>query len=233
MRYVLFLSGILFFSCVSKKKYNSTVEQNQILLNEKTSLEELLNKLAIENDSIKQENELLDSLIRVERDKNVAANKKEYTKPKTKKSSLNKTDEADKKALFIYNFTSYISWPKFSADKFLIGVVGNSSVDEMLKNYTKGKSFAKAPIVVESYKAGTNYQMIFVSATGANNFAKIKKENNGKAVLLITENTLFNKIGAHISFYVDGDKVNFMVNKDGIEKSGMNVSSKLIQFSNN
>lgn len=111
----------------------------------------MLNKLALENDSLKQENDLLDSLIRIERDKNALFNKKDNLKPKAKKSILSKVDQADKKALFIYNFNSYVSWPKFSADKFLIGVVGNTVVKTMLENYTKGKSFAKAPIEVQSY----------------------------------------------------------------------------------
>lgn len=210
------------------------MEQNKILSEEKTSLEDVLNRLAMENDSVRQENDLLDSLIRVEREKNIAVNsKKESPKAKAKKSSLSKVDEADKKALFVYNFTSYVSWPKFNADKFVIGVVGTTGVKEMLANYTKGKSFAKAPIEVQTYKPGNNYQIIFVSTSGANNFAKVKKENVGKSTLLITENTLYNKIGGHIGFYVDGDKVNFLVNKEGIEKAGMNVSAKLVHFSNN
>lgn len=233
MRILIVISILFLVSCVSKKKYADALQQNKVLTEEKTALEEVLNKLAMENDSVKHENDLLDSLFRVEREKNVASNsKKESVKPKARKSSLSATDEADKKALFIYNFTSYVSWPKFNSDKFLIGVVGNTEVKGMLENYTKGKSFAKAPIEIQTYKLGGNYQMIFVSAAGANDFAKIKKENAGKATLLITENTLFNKIGAHIGFYVDGDKVNFQVNKEGIEKSGMHVSSKLVHFSN-
>jgi len=234
MRFLTIILLLFLFSCVSKKNYTDALNQNKTLNEEKTSLEELLNKLAMENDSLKQENEVLDSLIRVEREKNLVTNsKKDAPKTRAKKSSLSKADEADKKALFIYNFTSYVSWPKFNSDKFLIGVVGNTGVKSMLENYTKGKSFAKAPIEVQTYKAGVNYQIVFVSAAGANDFAKVKKENAGKAVLLITENTLYNKIGAHIGFYVDGDKVNFQVNKEAIEKAGMNVSAKLVHFSHN
>lgn len=234
MRILSIILVLFLFSCVSKKKYADAMEQNKILTEEKSALEEVLNKLAMENDSMRQENDLLDSLIRIEREKTVVTNtKKDNNKPKAKRSSLSKVDEADKKALFIYNFTSYVSWPKFNSDKFLIGVVGNTGVKSMLENYTKGKSFAKAPIEVQSYKVGGNYQMIFVSAAGANDFAKVKKENAGKTTLLITENTLYNKIGGHIGFYVDGDKVNFQVNKEAIEKAGMHVSSKLVHFSTN
>ena len=231
MRFIFILVFLVFLvSCVSKKKYNTAIEHNKNLTEEKTSLEDLLNKFVIENDSLKQRNELLDSLVRIDR-KASGDSKKEYSK--TKKSSLSIMEDADKKAVYIYNFTSYVSWPKFKEDKFLIGIAGNSAVTELLTGYTKGKSIAKSPIVVQTYKPGNNYQMIFLASSSASEFGKIKKENNSKQVLLITENTLFNQMGGHISFFVDGNKVNFIVNKEGIENSGMHVSSQLINFSKN
>ena len=56
----------------------------------------------MENNSLKLENDLLDSLIRIERDKNALVNKKDNLKSKAKKSSLSKVDQEDKKrCLFI------------------------------------------------------------------------------------------------------------------------------------
>lgn len=233
MRYFFIIVIVVLASCVSKKKYNALAEQNKTLSEEKITLEELLAKYVIENDSIKNENDLLDSLIRVARGKSSNDSKKENAKPKIKKSNLSISEDADKKSVFLYNFTNYVSWPKFKGDKFLIGVYGNAAITELLSGYTKGKTVVKAPIVVQNYKAGTNYQMVFIAGLSAAEFGKIKKENTGKQVLLVTENILFNKMGAHISFYVDGDKVNFLVNKEGIEQNGMHVSSKLINFSKN
>jgi hypothetical protein len=231
--------AFLLSACVSQKKYTALQEQNKQLTADKAAVEDVLNKLAVENDSIKRENSLLDSLIRVEKEKNeaLAGNKKDngkdpvITKPKYKKSTLTKEQEYDKKALFIYNFTSYVSWSKFKGNEFLIGIVGDSPINSFLASYTNGKSASKANIVVEKYVPARNYQIIFISNAGAKDFSRIKKEFSGKPTLLVTENTLFDKTGAHISFYVDGDKVNFTVNKANIEKAGLNVSSKLINFS--
>ncbi|MCD6069138.1 MAG: hypothetical protein K0S33_3964 [Bacteroidetes bacterium] len=232
------ISVFLFSACVSQKKYTALQNQNKLLADEKTAVEEVLNKLAVENDSIKRENTSLDSLIRIEKARNEALAGKKDTKdpvvkttPKYKKSTLTKEQEYDKKALFIYNFTSYVSWPKFKGNEFLIGVVGDSPINSFIASYTNGKSSSKAPIVVEKYVPSRNYQIIFIANSGAKNFGKIKKEFNGKSTLFVTENPLFDKTGAHISFYIDGDKVNFTVNKPAIEKAGLNVSSKLINFS--
>lgn len=226
---------MLFAACVSKKNYVALQDQNKQLNDEKSQMEDVLNKLAVENDSLKKENMLLDSLYRVEKEKNDVAvtDKKDNYKPKYKKNTLSESEEYDKKALFIYNFTSYVSWPSFKGNEFLIGIVGDSPIDSYITNYTKGKISSKAPIVVEKFMPARNYQIIFIASSGAKNFSRIKKDYGNKQTLIVTENPWYNKSGGHIGFYVDGDKVNFTINKSGIEKSGMNVSSKLINFSQN
>ena len=241
MQKILLILAIpaLLFSCVSKKKYASLETQLNNVSSEKTMLEEVLQKLAVENDSIKKDLIGLDSLYRNEHEKNtaVATNKKDPKDNKEykakKKSTLTKQQEYDKKAQFVYNFASYISWPTIKGDRFAIGVVGESPITAYLTTYTSGKTISKFPIVVEPYKSGAHYQIVFVSSAGIKDFSKIKKEIQGKQVLLVTDNVILDKIGAHISFEVNGDKVNFTVNKPAIEKAGMSVSSKLINFSQN
>ena len=43
-------------------------------------------------------------------------------------------------------------------------------------------------------------------------------------VLLTTENALLEKIGGHISLYVDGAKVKFSANKNALNESKLKVS---------
>lgn len=237
MRYILFILvfAMLFCSCVSKKKFDSVKYNYTKVSEEKYSLEEMLGKLAMENDSLKKENILIDSLYRNEREKNLlATNKKENKDYKgKKKNTLTKAQEYDKKALFMYNFTSYISWTAKKTPKFTIGIVGDSPITFYLTAYTKGKTQGGVPIVVEPYKAGFSYQIVFISALGMKDFSKVKKDLEGKQTLLVSDNVILDKIGSHISFDVEGDKVNFNVNKPLIEGAGMKVSSKLVTFSQN
>lgn len=236
------LALVLATGCVSKKKYADLNTRHDQTLNEKTGLEEVLNKVAVENDSLKRRNFSLDSMYRVEHEKNIALSTKSNSNTSSgtvntstkAKASISKSVEYDKKALYIYNLPNYIFWPRnVKASKFLIGIYGESSLNAALASTVYGKKINGLPAVVEPYApaAGKVYQMIFVSESKQKDFLKLKKELKDQPVLLITENPYLEKVGAHICFYVDGDKVKFNVNKKNIEKIGMHVSEQLIKLS--
>ena len=233
---VIVLTLVLLSGCVSKQKYAALERSHKQSLEDKNGLEEVLNKLAVENDSLRRRNDLLDSLFREEREKTLTAATpaRSGAAPKTRAATMPKTLEYDKKALYIYNLPNYIFWPRnVKSDKFLIGVVGESALKGSLAANVYGKKINDLPAVVEPYAPanGKFYHMIFVSESKQKDFLKLKKTLKDQPVLLITENTYLEKVGAHICFYVDGDKVKFHVNKKNIEKCGLNVSEQLIKFS--
>jgi len=233
------LPVLLLTACVSKKKYSDLQSRHEQALNEKTGLEEVLNKVAVENDSLKRRNTFLDSMYRAEHDKVLAINNNKANSGggavKAKVATMPKNVEYDKKALYIYNLPNYVFWPRtIKADKFLIGVLGESALNAALAANVYGKKINDMPALVEPYApaAGKFYHMIFIAESKQKEFVKLKKELKDQPVLLIVENPYLEKAGAHICFYVDGNKVRFNVNKKQIEKCGMNVSDQLIKFSN-
>jgi hypothetical protein len=224
------------FSCVPKKKLSEAQKLADEKSAEKAVLEEVLNKLAVENDSLNKLVIELDSLYRTERDRNtsVVSSKKEERgmKLKTSKRNISGKDEYNKKAIFIYNFISYIHWPMDAkAESFNIGIVGDSPIKGPLAGYVYSKSVNKLPIVVETYLPGKNYQILFFSQMGSANFNRIRKQLGNAAVLYITENTLLENIGSHVSLYVDGNKVKYSVNKGALEKSKLKVSDSFYTLS--
>jgi hypothetical protein len=228
------LSTILIFgSCVSKKKYMEMQNEKSA---EKNVLEDVLNKLAVENDSLTKLIYSLDSLYRTERDKNnsVVNNKSldRGFKVKPRRSLISGKEEYDKKAIFIYNFLSYIFWPADDkSEAFMIGIVGESPIKQALVAQVYGKTVNKQPITVELFNPGSNYKMLFFTEAGQAQFNKIKKMVTGKTVLFVTENTLLENIGSHISLYVDGTKIRFTVNKPAIEKTKLKVSNSFYGLS--
>lgn len=203
---------------------------------EKNVLEEVLNKLAVENDSLTRLIYSLDSLYRVERDKNSLVNNKggeRGFKVKPRPSLISGKEEYDKKAIFLYNFLSYIFWPaegKF--ESFNIGIVGESPIKQALVGQVYGKTVNKQAIVVETFNPANNYKMLFFTEAGQSQFNRIKKLCIGKTVLFITENTLLETIGSHISLYVDGTKIRFSANKTALEKTKLKVSNSFYSLSN-
>jgi hypothetical protein len=227
---------LLLASCVSKKKYNALKQRHDQSINEKVDLETVLNKVSVENDSLKKRLVLVDSLFMAERLKNgisgnTAASSDVSVKAKT--STISKTVEYDTKALYIYNIPNYVFWPgTVKTDKFLIGIMGDSKLNAALASYMYGKNIHRMPAVVEPYTPapGKFYHMIFVADSKQKEFSKIKKDLEKQPVLLIVENQSLEKAGGHIYVYAEGDKVKFRVNKKQIEKAGLNVSEQLVKL---
>jgi hypothetical protein len=230
---IAFGSVLILASCVSKKKY---MEMQREKTAEKSVLEDVLNKLAVENDSLTKLIYSLDSLYRAERDKsnNLATNKglDRGFKVKPRRSLISGKEEYDKKAIFIYNFLSYIFWPpEDKSETFMIGIVGESPIKQALVAQVYGKTVNKQPITVETYNPANTYKMLFFTEAGQSLFNKVKKVVAGKTVLFVTENTLLENIGSHISLYVDGTKIRFTANKPAIEKTKLKVSNSFYSLS--
>ena len=174
---ILFSFFLMLTSCVSKKKYLQMQEEKTA---EKTVLEDVLNKLVVHNDSLTKLIYSLDSLYRTERDRNIGlANSKGIDrsfKIKPRPSLISGKEEYDKKAIFIYNFLSYIFWPPdIKTETFNIGIVGESPIKQALIAQVYSKSINKEPIVVETYVSGNNYKVLFFTEAGQSQFNKIKK----------------------------------------------------------
>jgi hypothetical protein len=208
---------------------------------EKEVLENVLNKLAMENDSLTRLIYELDSLYRTEKEKSsVAYNTNGKTtggdrslKVKPKRGNISGKEEYEKKAIFVYNFLSYIFWPADSkTETFNIGIVGESPIKQALSANVYGKTVNKLPIVVENYTPGNSYKILFFTEAGQAQFNKIKKQVANSVVLFVTENSLLENIGSHISLYVDGNKVRFTANRKALEKSKLKVSNTFYSLSN-
>lgn len=201
---------------------------------EKASLEDILNKLLVENDSLKQEIVKLEDLNRTWREKSgglATSGESRGLNLKGKPSLLSGKEEYNKKALFLYSFISYIVWPDDNSVSFNIGIVGESPIKEPLIGYVYSKNVNKLPIAVETYQPGKKYKILFFSEAGQAQFTKVKKQMTGQTVLLITENFNLEKLGSHISLYVDAAKIKFTANKGAIEKTKLKVNNSFYNLS--
>src|SRR5665811_1657711 len=100
MKYkLLYISLVLLLaSCVSKNKYNALKQQHEQFLNEKVGFEDVLNKLSIENDSLKKQIVLLDSLFLAARIKNNSGSSGSSDVKNKTSPAISKAVEYDTKA---------------------------------------------------------------------------------------------------------------------------------------
>ncbi|HKC66759.1 MAG TPA: YfiR family protein [Bacteroidia bacterium] len=224
-------------ACVSKKKYNALNQQHQQALNDKVTLEDVFTKMSVENDSLKNQIILLDSLLRQ------ASLKKNTATPatlnnsnpaaKAKPTTISKAQEYDTKALYIYSISKYIFWPgTINHDKFTIGIIGQSKLNDALATHMYGKKVHGLPVIVEPYNpgAGKFYHVVVIVENKQQEFYKNSKHLQGQPVLIIEENQTQALAGAHVFIYPDGDKIKFRLNEKQIQKAGLNVSGMLIKL---
>lgn len=129
-------------------------------------------------------------------------------------------------ALFVVKFTDYIQWP-VTNNPFVIGVYGDPSIISDLTKYTLAKSNIE---IREIYSIGEvqNCQLVFLTDAKKGEFHSIKSSIGNKSILLVTESETFAKQGAGISFYTDGSKLRFRINKKTTDDQNLKISGSLL-----
>jgi hypothetical protein len=233
LRFIIVISSAFLLalsSCVSKKKY---AEFQKIASANDSLSRSLQTRLNVLNDSlmllIAQKDSVIDSL-KYRLNGNVPKKDRDKNKGSyTRKSSLTKEQEYDKKSLFIYNFTKYIEWPiEYNGIEFVIGVAGDDAAVKQLRSFMAQKKVSGKKIIVEKYKKGARYNLVYVTSSESYNFGNIRSLVKKNKTLLVTDESLS---GSHISFLLDDDKVRYNVDKNSIEKSGLKVGQELMRFS--
>lgn len=226
--YLILLFALTLVSCVSKKKYAevqaASAKNEAALVSEKTTLRSLNDSLLV---VIAAKDSLIDSLTY-----KLSAVKKEKVKStavSSRKSTMSREQECEKKSLFIYNFTKLVEWPiEYNGTEFIIGIAGDDQCVQQLQNFMSQKKVSGKKIIVEKYKKGARYNVVYITSSETNNFSTIKNAVKKTKTLLVTDDSAE---GAHISFMLDQDKVRYMVNKAAIEKAGMKVGQELMRYS--
>lgn len=126
-------------------------------------------------------------------------------------------------ALYLVNFTKNIDWP---GDNVTIGVVGNTKTLIELESLV-----AKYPeISLRKISGGESVdkcQMIFLPTAQSRNFELIQNKIGDLPIVLVTEDEELARKGAEIGFYMEGNKLKFILNKSALNDAGVTVTEKL------
>lgn len=235
LRYYHLLLLVAFFafsSCVSKKKYaelqTKTMAKDTAFALERAKLQTIGDSLLY---IVARKDSIIDSLsVKL----NELAIKKEKEKAKTplssaKRSTMSKEQESEKKSLFLYNFTKHVEWPiEYNGTEFIIGVAGDDQTVKALQEFMLQRKVSGKKIIVEKYKKGSRYNVVYITSANSYSFSGIKTSVKNNKTLLVTDDSIS---GSHITFVIDQDKVRYLVDKQSIEKSGMKVGQELMRYS--
>lgn len=150
-----------------------------------------------------------------------------------------KVDENKLKAVYMYSFGKYTTWPASTFAKtendVVVGVYGDSPVIEHLQSVAAKRKLHNRKIRVIYFKSPEDYvpcHMVFVShdvpiADQTKLIAKLSR----RPVLLIGETAVFNANGGMMSFFLTDDlKVKFEIDVQNTRKSGLSLDAKLLKL---
>jgi len=135
-------------------------------------------------------------------------------------------------AAFLLNFTKFIDWPSSSfaspSDPFRICIAGEDPFGDTLDKMVEGETVSSHKLAVARlhHEAPVNCQIIFVSKTerGVAELLSAVKT----AVLTVGETESFLRQGGIIRFVLEENHVRFDVNQIAARRSGLTISSKLL-----
>jgi len=132
------------------------------------------------------------------------------------------------KADFLYHFVDYVYWKNFSKNQvYKIAVLEGSPITDALRAIAKNKK-----IEVKEYKNLNELSfcnILFVPYNCSIPIEAIVSKFSGKPVLIVTEQDGHGKKGSHMNFVMVDQKLKFEVNLKAINKSGIGISSFLLQ----
>jgi len=146
------------------------------------------------------------------------------------------TLEANVKAVFLFNFSKFVSWPALkigerSPAELRICVTANDGFFASLKNAVQGEEVdgkPLLPIVLDGLDEARTCHILFVGdAQSLDGRAWLSAVRNAQ-VLTVAEGALTDD--TVIAFVRDDNRIRFDINRAAAAQRGLNVSSKLLRL---
>jgi len=146
--------------------------------------------------------------------------------------------EASVKAVFLYSYGRYVTWPEAGPGKiegnFVIGVLGDSAVTAKLQRIAKKRTIAGQPIeliLVESLDEIPRCHILYVAGQADENRQQaIVAATADQPLLLVGETHGFAERGAAINFYISGNRVRFQINAETVRQRGLQLDAQLLNL---
>ena len=136
--------------------------------------------------------------------------------------------------MFIYNFSRLIQWPAGSSTgDFVIGVVGDNEIYNSLVAFVTNKKVGSQSITVKKFddpQSISRCHIVFVGDGKVSRLNEVISKLQGTNSLIITEKRGMINSGSAIDFFMDQDKLRFVMNANNAEKYNLIVSKSLLDM---
>ncbi len=141
------------------------------------------------------------------------------------------------KAAFLYNFTSFVTWPKerFASESapLVIGVFGEDPFGETLElTFRDRKQGSHGFEIRRSHKLEElqDCHLLFTAAGHRKDAAALAAHCRSRSILLVSEDPGFLEEGGIVNFVIVENTVRFEIQVDEAKRSNLKISSRLLRL---
>jgi len=147
-------------------------------------------------------------------------------------------EEYQVKAVFLYNFASFITWPATtfinSSAPFNICVLGEDPFGEELDFAVEDEAVEGHPVKVQRFRifqlSVTTCQIVFISQSEKYNLAGLLTQLQQRPILLVSDIAEFVSQGGMVEFFKQGKKVRFLIDRINIKNVRLEISGDLLRI---
>jgi hypothetical protein len=140
------------------------------------------------------------------------------------------------KAAFLFNFVRFAEWPGDAARPgapIVLCVVGDADVAAALESIVrKGRDNGPARVVMQVDRDGAveGCHLLYVSGGDAERARTLAQSLHGAPTLTVSDLPNFARAAGVINFFVEDEKMRFVINTDAADRSRLRFSSKLLSL---
>lgn len=144
------------------------------------------------------------------------------------------------KAVFIYNFIEYVTWPTAkSTGPIVIGIIGDSDILPFLGKLTSKRKVEGRQVVIRQHPAVndslmggpfSSYHILFITSELTEELEHICENMTGKNVLLIGDSSGFGQRGVAINFVEENGRLKFEINLKALDRAGLKMHAQLYKL---
>jgi len=145
-------------------------------------------------------------------------------------------DEANVKAVFLFNFTKYVTWPSTvigerSPAEIRVCVTANDTFFGLLRAAVQGEDLdgkPLLPVALEGLDEARTCQILYVGNPNSADGKAWLNAVRGLQVLTVADGPLNDE--TVISFVRDENRIRFDINRAAASRHGLNISSRLLRL---
>ena len=138
------------------------------------------------------------------------------------------TDPAKIKAVFLYNFVTYMKWPD-APPKITICVYGDEQVNKIL-NYIGKKNAGFVSKIITAPDQATNCQVVFTGESKKGHIDDVLKAIGNRPILTVSDTNGFTDKGGAVGFVTKGGKIKLEIDTKRLETAKLKASYKLLEL---